>query len=307
MSKILITPYNWFPNHAGGEVYLYRLCQHLIQLGHEVKCIAYCEKPYTYGGIEVYPQGNMERIYLENNDLFEWCDLVFTQLIGTNYAHNKCLQHKKKMIFFAHNQGKHYFLTPNAKVVYNSHSLGNLFPDHELTVLQPLTNYRDYSQSTGEHIALINCNENKGVRQFIQLAEMLPQYKFMGIKGNYGKQITPEVANITWLENGAIPWDKIKILIVPSEIESWSQVATEAICCGIPVICSDLVGLRENLSYAGIYIDRNDVNSYAGMIETLMMDGLYYYNKSRLSVDRANELDPIPRVKEFNEWLLKVV
>jgi len=292
---------------AGGEWYLYRLCQHLIKLGHEIKCIAQCGEPYEYGGIPVYPQGDIQRILIDNNDLFDWADVVFTQLIGTNYCYNKVRQHNKPSVFFSHNYGKHYFLNQKQAVVYNSYAMGNLYPHHVSTILQPLVDYRDYKPSTeGKYIAIINCCELKGVRQFIQLAEMLPQYQFLGIKGNYGTQITPDMPNVTWMDNGVIPWGEIKTLLVPSEIESWSQVATEAICNGIPVICSDLPGIRENLSYAGIYIDRKDVNSYAGQINELM-SGNYYASYSKLSIQRAIELDPIPRVKEFNEWLINFV
>lgn len=295
-------------NAAGGETYLYRLCQHLIKLGHEIKCIAQCDEPYEYGGIPVYPQGDMQRILIDNNDLFEWGDVVFTQLIGVNYCYNKVRQHKKPSVFFSHNQGRHYFLNPKQAVVYNSHAMGNLYPDHISTVLQPLVDYRDYKPSTGgKYIALINCCELKGVRQFIQLAEMLPQYQFLGIRGNYGTQITPEMPNVTWMDNGIIPWNDIKILLVPSEIESWSQAATEAICNGIPVICSDLPGIRENLEDCALYTDRNNIPLYAERIKLLMHDSEMYDWYSRLSVDRAKQLDPIPRVKEFNEWLINFV
>ncbi len=125
----------------------------------------------------------------------------------------------------------------------------------------------------------------------------MPHRQFLGIKGNYGQQIAPDVPNIEWLENGVIPWHEIGILLVPSYMESWSQVATEAICCGIPVICNDLPGLRENLSYAGIYIADNNVNSYVSAI-----DGIGKA-QSKLCLQRAKEQDPKPRVEVFEKWL----
>lgn len=309
--KILLCPGNWFPNAAGGEHYLNNLCHHLLQYGHEIKCICHTEKQFNHNGIECYPAGPMERIFADNNELFQWADIVLHQLLGNSYAFNKCKQHSKPNIFFAHNFGKHYFLTPESSVVYNSNFMASqrLF-DSASTVLQPLINYRDYKPSDikqRKYIALINCNENKGVNQFIQLADILPQYQFLGVKGNYGQQITPDKPNITWRENGRIDWSEIKVLLVPSELESWSQVATEAICNGIPVICSDLLGLRENLSYAGTYIHRDKLHLYKLCIQAMMSNDKYYWKKSAASLRRAKDLDPIPRVEAFNDWLLKQV
>jgi len=304
--KILLTPGNWHPNAAGGEWYLSNLCRYLLEYGHEIKCICHCEEPFIHNGIECFPVGDMTRIFVEHNDLFEWCDIVFYQLIGASYGYNKCKQHNKPNIFFAHNFGKHYFLTNKSRVVYNSNFMASqqLF-DAPSTVLQPLINYRDYTPGTGSKIALINCNENKGGNEFVKLAEMLPQYQFLGVKGMYGAQIAPNIPNVEYIENGVIPWHEIKILLVPSETESWSQVATEAICNGIPVICSDLEGLRENLLYAGEFINRNSLHSYVDRITQLMENKNWYCSRSLVSLQRARELDPLPRVEAFNNWLME--
>lgn len=312
--NILVCAHNYYgAKHgaSGGEAYMHNLCKRLRQLGHEIKIMVHADDPYEYDGFQCMPMGYIQQIFVLNNDLFTWADIVFTQLIGCNFSYNKCRQHNKPMIFFAHNFGNHYFLTDKTKVVYNSNYMQSLrLFEHESTVLQPLIDYRDYIPSPTEkrrYIALINVNENKGINQFIELADMLPQYEFLGIKGNYGSQITPDKSNIRWRENGVIDWSEIKILLVPSETESWSQVATEAICNGIPVICSDLLGIRENLSCAGIYIDRNKVNLYKTEIESLMQHESYYAYISNLSLSRAIELDPLPRVQQFNEWLINQI
>lgn len=305
--KILICPHNWLKK-AGGEILLQRLCKHLIGFGHEIKGICKTDEIFIEDGIEFHPEGYMQNIFIKNNELFQWADIVFTQLIGTNYSYNKCRQHDKPNLFFAHNFGKHYFLTDKTKVVYNSNYMQSLrLFEAESIALQPLINYRDYMPSLIEkrrYIALINCNDNKGVNEFIELADMLPQYEFLGIKGNYGQQITTEKSNIIWIENGIIDWSEIKILLIPSEIESWSQVATEAICNGIPVICSDLPGLKENLSSAGIFLNKNELSLYEHNINALMQsDDLYIY-QSEKCYKRAKELDPLPRVEVFNKWLI---
>lgn len=306
--KILITPFNWFPNSAGGgEWYLYRLTKHLIRLGHEVKCICYCEFPFIFDGIECFPQGDMQTLFMNNNDLFDWCDIVIGQLIGNPLQYNKCRQHNKPNIFIAHNFAKHYFITDRTSVVYNSHYMAslNLF-DAPSTVLQPLVDYMDYKPSTGNKIALINCNENKGGSLFAELAERMPDREFVGYEGMYGTQVKSPA--VTYYPNGVINWDDIGLLLVPSLTESWSQVATEAICCGVPVICSDLPGLRENLSICGTYIkERDDICGWMFAINRLMSDSEYYNEVRKSSLYRARMLDPIPRMAAFNEWLCNLV
>lgn len=302
--KIIITPHNWHPQMAGGEVYLHRLCKALQSKGHEITCIAYCDIEYEWDGIKVLPQGKTELIFATHNELFANCDLVIHQLQGNPYGYNKANQHNKANILISHNSSKHYFVTRTTGIVYNSlamAALGN-YPDNESTVLYPLVNYRDYKKSKGRKIAIINCNENKGVHQFIALAKMLPQYQFVGYKGAYGEQICQEMPNVQWKENGVIDWSEIGILLVMSQTESWSMSAQEAFCCGIPVICSDLPGLRENLSYAGVYIDRNNLTLYAEMIIELMSS-----KRDDKYLQRAKELDPLPLIDAFNEWLIKFV
>lgn len=304
--KIVISPYNYFPfQSAGGEHYLHTLCKQLKTYGHEIKCIAATNEPYVYDGIEVYPIGKMENIWQSNNDLSEWCDVIIGQLLGNAYSYNKAKQHKKKDINICHNSSNHYFASNTTGIVYNSNHLAalNLYPNNKSIVLQPTINYKDFKVSSGRKIALINCNQNKGVYEFIELAKMLPHVRFVGYKGGYGEQIAPQVENIEWKENGVIDWSEIGVLLVPSETESWSQVATEAACCGIPVICSDLPGLRENLDYAGIYISKLNLTLYRSTILELMENqDSYNYARERCLL-RAKELDPLPRVKVFNDWV----
>lgn len=303
--NILLCPHNWHPHGAaGGEHYLNNLCQQLLILGHRIKAIVHAPEAYTHEGIECYPQGDMRYCFVNNNDLFEWADVVFTQLLGTSYAYNKCRQHGKRMVFFAHNYAKHYHLTNDALVVYNAYATKRAanFP-HTNFVLQPIVTCS--GKPKGRKIALINANDNKGGKVLGELAKLLPQYEFMAYKGKYGEQVIGD--GVEYRENGKIDWSEIGLLLVPSEIESWSMAAQEAICHGIPVIGSPLAGLRENLSYAGIFIDRNNLPLYAETIDRLMSDKYFYSKQSELCLQRAAEFEPIKIVLEFNSWLIENV
>lgn len=305
MARIVICPHNYFPfQWAGGETYLRSLIRLLRKSNHEIRIITYTDSQYEYDGIQCYPQGSMADIWKSNNEHFQWCEAVIGQLMGTAYSYNKAQQHKKPHYFIAHNTAKSYPIATATKVIYNSHTLANMgLYAQKSVILQPLIDYRDFKRSKGRKVALINCNHNKGVEQFVEMAKKLPHLQFVGYKGGYGEQYTPDTANIEWKENGDIDWSEIGCLVVPSETESWSQVATEAICCGIPVIASPLAGIKENLSYAGIYIDRNNVNSYCSEIERVIG------NKEQqwLCLKRAKELDPLPRYEAFEKWFVNSI
>lgn len=304
--NILITPYHWFPfQAAGGEHYLRHLCNGLISLGHKVKALTIAPEQYTYEGIECYPMGTMTDMFTKNNEHCEWADVIIMQLLGNSYGFNKAKQFNKKLIFIAHNTSNHYFCNYTTGIIYNSQTLAdrNLYPKNNSFILPPLIPAAP--KVIGTKIALVNCNLNKGGKQFIDLAKMLPQFEFVGIKGAYSEQITGDLPNLIYRENSTeTNYSDIKIVLVLSETESWSMVATEAIMRGIPVICSDLPGLRENLSYAGVFIDRNNLTLYAETITRLMADSSV---QVELCLKRAAELDAGPRLLAFNEWLEKFV
>jgi len=91
------------------------------------------------------------------------------------------------------------------------------------------------------------------------------------------------------------------LLIMPSTYESWGRTATEAMCSGIPVICTETGGLSENCGSAGVYVERT-AEAYALAIEKLDNQKLYL-RKSEAAWKRSIELDPINELAQFNEWL----
>ncbi len=139
----------------------------------------------------------------------------------------------------------------------------------------------------------------------------MPQYQFLGVEGGYSDQIEEPLPNITYLHNGtdmAQVYADTKLLIVPSEFESFSQSAMEAMQCGIPVLANPTPGLLENLSSAGIFISRNDVDKYVQTIVYLLTNDDMYKKQSDIMFDRglcitekSNE-----ELLSFNNWLNKI-
>lgn len=94
-------------------------------------------------------------------------------------------------------------------------------------------------------------------------------------------------------------------MIVPSKYESWGQVAIEAAACGIPVIASDTPGLRSSLADAGIFCERNDIDAWVKAISDLQ-EPKAYAKWSKKAKERAVELDPIPQLEAFEQWIQKI-
>src|SRR5690349_8575328 len=160
--KILLCPYNWFHQPiGGGEIYLDRLSQYLLQRGHEIRAIVGSKESYYRNGIKCHPQGEGINLFTENNDHVQWCDIIITHLIGSAYGYNKAIQHKKPLIFIAHNNSKQYAVIHSPQeqcnVIYNSYQLRDelqkAFSQFNGVVLHPLL--PEYKRQSGNKITLI--------------------------------------------------------------------------------------------------------------------------------------------------------
>jgi glycosyltransferase involved in cell wall biosynthesis len=64
---------------------------------------------------------------------------------------------------------------------------------------------------------------------------------------------------------------------------------------GIPVIAHPAPGLEESLSYAGIFLNREDYGAWEAAIRKLD-DADEYQEQSELCLKRVKELDPAPQL-----------
>lgn len=306
--NILLTPGVYLPHQrAGSEIALHNTVKYLMQQGHQVKCIARCPQDYSFEGIDVFQQKDDWKSC--HNNLWEWADLVFTQLSGTGYAMNKSKQMRKKVISFAHNNAGYPQIGIRANVypVYNcENTKTELNYNKESFVLRPPVNYRDYEPCKGEYITLVNHNENKGGRILIDIARQMPNVQFMAVQGGYYQQIyskEPNIKYVPMVTDLRQYLRQTKIIVAPSEYESYGQAQVEALCCGIPVIASDIAGFHDSMGKDGNFVRRNDIEAWVKAIKSVLFD---YENQSSKALKRAKELDPINELSNFNIWLEKI-
>lgn len=318
--KILCSIHLYPPKHnCGAEYMIHGINKYLISKGHEVRVLLWqanhyqISSMYCFDGVDVFPPDQ----YIVDK-LFDWADFVFTHLDYTDQTIKRAAIMNKKVFHLIHNHTEYPSITHAERpqyILYNSEVAKNkLKYNHESMVLHPPVDWRFYDtgkdSQQNEFITLINLDGNKGGEILKQIALRMPERKFLGIKGSYSEpahtgQIIDQPSNVCIEENTTNikgVYERTRILIMPSEFESWGRTATEAMCSGIPVISSGTEGLRENCGNAGIYVDRNDIDGWVKAIK-MLDDGRSYNKYKRLSKERSRELDPLNELNKLEEWL----
>ena len=190
-------------------------------------------------------------------------------------------------------------------VVYNSEEARQMIPFHGNLGIVLNPPIKDIKATPGDCITLINISEAKGGRVLKTIAENMPDKKFIGVKGSYGEQVLNMPSNVEIVENTSDlteVYSRSRIVIMPSVYESWGMVGVEALSCGIPVIASDIWGLKASLGEAGIFLNRNKVEDWIDMIKKLD-DKKVYKEASKKAKKRAEELKAKEGLKQFEEHL----
>ena len=173
-------------------------------------------------------------------------------------------------------------------------------------------------ETPGSYITLINANMNKGVHQFLGLARVMPDHKFLGILPYYGERNVPSSPdNVEWIPFQNDIRDVMKrtrILLVPSYYESFGRVAIEAMINGIPVLYSkpatnsvypggSTEGLDEWIRPVGIALPRDATAEWATAVRALDDPELYTQtsNASRAHVEAMNLFGEGARISEMVE------
>lgn len=315
------------PEHcAGSETTLHAALRALCNRGHEVRVICANSKtaPYEIDGISVVrpPRRGVETWLQE---YVKGSDLLVTHLDLTSQAMQLAMATKIPLVHFVHNDAQLMCWRVDARVpyknaltVYNSHWLaakpssyyGQEMPKEWLApsiVVHPVVEREHYECERGEKITLVNPTPGKGAETFKALARLMPNRQFLAVEGGYGEQmiVAPGAklkpnqmeagGNIEWMAHTPDirnVFRKTKVLLMPSDYESFGRVGIEAACCGIPTVAHPTDGLKEAFGDAGIFIDRNEIAGWFNEVDRLMTDDVYYHKRSQIVLEMARQIDP---------------
>lgn len=276
---------------------------------------------YEYQGVTVFPPLCGRRPGSPNIEieLFQWCEIAITHLEYTGFTIDmtriieKASKTKRPVFHVVHNDTPYDVVLCAMKpvnIIYNSDWIARkLNYYHRSMTLTPPVDYRIHDQGIdtekNPYITLINCNDNKGGRVLGRIARAMPERQFLAVKGSYEEQLIDDLPNIRIVENtpNIKPiYAETRILIMPSKYESWGMTATEAMCNGIPVICTPTPGLIENTDGKMLYCARNDI---AGWIRRIrFLDNPANYRKySAAGRERSRELDPLIGYENLENFL----
>lgn len=319
-------------HNCGSEAMAHHINKFLVAQGHEVRVILhhYTGPIYEYEGVTVFPaSGRM--------DSYMWADRLFTHLDMTQYTILMAMSVKRPIIHFVHNDIA-YTSIMNAMranyVVYNSEWIARKigYP-HPSYVLHPpcSTDYYNVNEdpSKNEFITLISLNERKGGNMFRKIAEAMPDRKFIGVVGSYDNpgveklqqddiiaRMPPNVQVIANSPDILSVYRRTRLLLMPSDYESWGRTATEAMCNGIPVIVTPTDGLKENCGKAAKYVGEPidgqpgeaqvDIGTVQDWVDAIKKfdNPKFYREKSLLCRKRANELNPHQELVGLEEFII---
>lgn len=336
--RILSSIHHYLPRHScGAEHMLHTINKYLIKQGHQVRVIIHqahqynISDPYVYEGVEVMPPPrNIQQAFL-------WADVVLTHLDYSSFTVEMCDKNNIPCIHIKHNdifyKSIEIGMKGNHAVVFNSKWMQEKekgrYP-HPSMIMHPPCDIDHYKvtddPNQNKFITLINLNEDKGGKIFSRIAESMPDRHFLGVKG-YHKQYYKELPNLTVLDNtpDILPiYRQTRVLLMLSRYESWGRTATEAMCNGIPVICTPTPGLMENCGSAGLYVNERedlielegqdpiddeqtyDISKVLQQIRKLDKPNFYEAVSERCR-ERAEQLRPDKQLKQFEQFMYKHV
>ncbi len=288
MNILAHTP-TFVPDHnSGADTMLHDILKEFIRKGHSCKVIVTNNKASEVGGIQVYEYKKQDC-----RPLYADADVLITHNGTTGKA--VIMSEGKKIYHLIHNTNnefKMYQRHPNVVPVYNSEwvkkELNYKTPG---LVVRPLARFEDYQveRFMPDYITLVGHHPNKGGALLKELALKMPDKKFMSVKGAYDGTVIKMPDNVKVVEHGPDMkkvYRDTKILLIPSRYESWSRVASEAMCSGIPIIYNPTEGLVENVGEAGLQADRTTLSTWVEAINYIEGD---YEDWSAKSLKRAKE------------------
>lgn len=283
----------WPGGIAGGEMMLHGVMRRLADRGHDVAVVTHNHPggdPVTYGGIPVHPETDAP-------GLIDSCDVLISHLLWTGQARKAAVRGQVPFVYLFHNDFTipHWGLRPGhvTAAVFNTRwirsSTLEQWPDWktvpQVVVRPPVAPEAFEVRGPAidrEFVTLVNPNDSKGGRQFYEMAERRRQLRFLAVEGAYGHQIRPKRnvhSHVEWQRQTSDMltdvFPRTRVLVVPSDYESFGLAAAEAAASGAVVVASDTLGLREALGPGGLFAPARNVDRWVAWLDALEDPDVY--------------------------------
>ena len=284
--NILCYVHGYPPVHAAGAEYmLHNWVKDLQTRGHTVEVMATAVKLAASGvfdGVNVtVPTSTVDVVRA-----WKEADVVVTHLNMGGQAVRYGRQLGVPVVHLVHNPAQLPAINvAGGFAVFNSAWVRDNVPftDPSCVLTPPIApeHYVTVPHKDREFVTQVNLNIEKGGELFYNLAATMPELKFLGVTGAYGPQVKRPVTppNVTIVPNGPgireRVYDRTRVLIQPSLVESWGMAANEAMAAGIPVVVAPTDGLLESVGDAGLYAEFGDVESYRTHLLALQDETVY--------------------------------
>ncbi|MFF1792658.1 glycosyltransferase family 4 protein [Kitasatospora sp. NPDC058263] len=318
--RVVARVHGYPPDHnAGAEWMLHTMLRALADRGHQVSVHLFrygagLPGRYDLDGVAVHP---LQSSYFP--EAGRGADVLISHLEGVPALAGYGQAWQVPAVAVVHNTHAPSFEGAAAcdLAVYNARwtraEAEDYYGRHRLTapaevVVRPPVLAADYATTPGDRVTLVNLYEGKGGALFWELAERMPDVRFLGVRGAYGEQVMPGripsnvevLPQIPGSQMRDLVYARSRIVLMPSSYESWGRVGVEAMASGIPVIAHPTPGLVESLGTAGMFADRDDPAAWEAELRQLL-DPKGWAAASKQALARSAELDPTAELAAWCE------
>lgn len=301
--RITVLAHYYLPAHrAGAEIMLHELLKPLVARGHHVTVWATDEvEDAEVDGVTVRA-GTPETVA---------ADVVVSHLKSVPVARKLAKAAGARFVQVVHSAAPWVVKDVRAGadlVVANSeHVARDLRWRGDMLVVHPPVYADRHRTRPGRRVTLVNPIPAKGAGVFYELARRMPRTPFLAVEGGYQQteQVRERLPNVRWQPHTADMrrrvWAHTRVLLMPSQEESYGMAAVEAAASGIPTIAHPTPGLQEALGDAGVFVDRADIDGWEVALKELLGAGWALASKKALA--RSAEINPR---QEVDTWVRAV-
>ncbi|MDN3056849.1 glycosyltransferase [Streptomyces sp. SRF1] len=268
--RILVILPAWSPVPAAGAFVTTReYALGLAAAGHAVDAVTSSKDPgelYTDAGVRVWPLRSWRRVVRAARP-----ELLIShhgdRRAGRIVAQTPGVPH----LLMVHGMSANRNLGRPSLAWFPSRACRDHYPYRgRSVVLPPPVDPGRYRTTPGGLITLNGTTAAKGADIVAAVAERMPDRRFLAVRTPWHDPV-PLPANVEVIDR-AEPrevYARTRVLLMPSQTESWGRVGVEAMCSGIPVIAAPLPGIREALGDAAQYVPREDIDGWAAALGRL--------------------------------------